>query len=64
MSTTIPVLATDQVFPQADIVAGVLVLVMGFAFHFLGQLYSVLVPGQPRHRPVHDRRRQLSDRHP
>ena len=32
----------DQVFPQANIVAGVLVLAVGFGFHFLGQLYSVL----------------------
>lgn len=32
----------DQIFPGANVVAGVLVLVMGFGFHFVGQLYSVL----------------------
>ena len=32
----------DQIFPHANIVAGVLVLAVGFVFHFLGQLYSVL----------------------
>ena len=32
----------DQIFPQANVVAGVLVLAVGFGFHFLGQLYSVL----------------------
>ena len=31
-----------QVFPYANIVAGVLVLVIGFGFHWLGQLISVL----------------------
>ena len=32
----------DQIFPQANVAAGVLVLAVGFGFHFLGQLYSVL----------------------
>lgn len=32
----------DQVFPGANVVAGVLVLVVGFGFHFGGQLISVL----------------------
>ncbi len=32
----------DQIFPQANLVAGLLVLVVGFGFHFAGQLYSVL----------------------
>ena len=32
----------DQVFPYANIVAGVLVLVVGFGFHWIGQLVSVL----------------------
>ena len=32
----------DQIFPQANVVAGLLVLAVGFAFHFVGQLYSVL----------------------
>ena len=32
----------DQIFPQANMVAGLLVLVVGFGFHFVGQLYSVL----------------------
>ena len=36
------ILALDQIFPYANIVAGVLVLVVAFGFHFLGQLYSVL----------------------
>ncbi len=34
--------ALDQVFPAANVVAGVLVLIVGFGFHFLGQLYSVV----------------------
>ena len=32
----------DQVFPGANVVAGVLVLVVGFGFHFGGQLISLL----------------------
>ena len=32
----------DQVFPYANVVAGVLVLVIGFGFHWIGQLVSVL----------------------
>ena len=32
----------DQVFPHANVVAGVLVLVVGFLFHWIGQLVSVL----------------------
>ena len=31
-----------MVFPYANIVAGVLILVVGFGFHFIGQLISVL----------------------
>ena len=42
MATTTAILAQEQIFPQANIVAGVLVLVVGFGFHFLGQFYSVL----------------------
>jgi hypothetical protein len=42
MSITVPLLAAEQVFPHANIVAGVLVLIVGFGFHFLGQLYSLL----------------------
>ena len=32
----------DQVFPYANIVAGVLVLAVGFIFHWIGQLISIL----------------------
>ncbi len=32
----------DQIFPGANIVAGVLVLVVGFGFHFGGQLISLV----------------------
>lgn len=32
----------DQIFPGANVVAGVLVLIVGFGFHFGGQLVSVL----------------------
>lgn len=32
----------NQVFPYANVVAGVLVLVVGFIFHWIGQLISVL----------------------
>ena len=32
----------DQIFPGANIVAGTLVLIVGFGFHFGGQLISVL----------------------
>jgi hypothetical protein len=32
----------DQIFPYAHIVAGVLVLAIGFGFHWIGQLLSVL----------------------
>jgi hypothetical protein len=32
----------DQVFPYAHVVAGVLVLLVGFVFHWIGQLISVL----------------------
>ena len=32
----------DQVFPYVDIAAGVLVLVVGFIFHWIGQLISIL----------------------
>ena len=31
-----------QIFPYANIVAGVLILIVGFCFHWLGQLVSVL----------------------
>jgi hypothetical protein len=31
-----------QVFPYANIVAGVLVLVVGFTFHWIGQLVSIV----------------------
>ena len=31
----------DQVFPHANVVAGVLVLIVGFGFHFIGQLYWI-----------------------
>ena len=31
----------DQVFPYANVVAGVLVLVVGFVLHWIGQLVSV-----------------------
>jgi len=42
MSHHFAVLVADQIFPQANIVAGVLVLIVGFGLHFLGQLYSLL----------------------
>ena len=32
----------DQLFPYANIVVGILVLIVGFLFHWLGQLISVL----------------------
>jgi hypothetical protein len=32
----------DQIFPYANVVSGVLVLVIGFGFHWIGQLVSVL----------------------
>ena len=32
----------SQVFPYANIVAGLLVLVVGFIFHWIGQLISIL----------------------
>jgi hypothetical protein len=32
----------SQLFPGANIVAGVLVLVVGFVFHWIGQLISIL----------------------
>jgi hypothetical protein len=32
----------DQVFPYASIVAGTLVLAVGFIFHWIGQLVSIL----------------------
>ena len=32
----------NQVFPYANIVTGVLVLIVGFGFHWIGQLISVL----------------------
>ena len=32
----------NQLFPYANIVAGALVLVVGFAFHWIGQLISVI----------------------
>jgi hypothetical protein len=32
----------NQLFPYANVVAGVLVLVVGFAFHWIGQLVSVI----------------------
>jgi hypothetical protein len=35
-------LDVDQIFPGANMVAGVLVLVIGFGFHWLGQLVSIL----------------------
>lgn len=31
-----------QIFPYANIVTGVLVLIVGFGFHWIGQLYSLL----------------------
>ena len=32
----------DQIFPYANIVAGVLVLLVGFVFHWVGQLISIV----------------------
>ena len=32
----------SALFPQANIVAGILILIVGFGFHWLGQLFSVL----------------------
>ena len=32
----------DPIFPYANVVAGALVLVVGFAFHWIGQLISIL----------------------
>ncbi len=32
----------NQIFPFANIVVGVLVLIVGFAFHWIGQLVSVI----------------------
>ncbi len=32
----------NQVFPYANIVTGILVLIVGFGFHWIGQLISVL----------------------
>ena len=32
----------DQIFPYANIIAGVLVLVVGFLFHWVGQLICLL----------------------
>jgi hypothetical protein len=32
----------EQIFPYANIVAGVLVLIVGFGFHWIGQLISIL----------------------
>lgn len=32
----------NSVFPYDNVVAGVLVLVVGFGFHWIGQLVSVL----------------------
>lgn len=32
----------DPLFPQANAVAGILVLIVGFGFHFCGQLLSVV----------------------
>lgn len=32
----------SQVFPHANVVAGTLVLIVGFTFHWIGQLVSVL----------------------
>jgi hypothetical protein len=32
----------DQIFPYANVIAGVAVLIVGFGFHWLGQLISVL----------------------
>ena len=32
----------DQIFPYANVVAGVLVLLVGFGFHFCGQLFSII----------------------
>jgi len=32
----------DQLFPYANVVAGIAVLIVGFGFHFIGQLVSVL----------------------
>lgn len=33
---------TEQVFPYANVVAGVLILIVGFGLHFIGQLISLL----------------------
>jgi len=32
----------DTLFPYANILAGLLVLVVGFLFHFIGQLISLI----------------------
>ena len=32
----------DQIFPGANVVAGVLVLIVAFGFHFVGQLISIV----------------------
>ena len=32
----------EQIFPYANIVVGVLVFLIGFVFHWIGQLVSVL----------------------
>ena len=33
---------TEQVFPYANIVAGILILIVGFGLHFIGQLISLV----------------------
>ncbi|MFC1845982.1 hypothetical protein ACFLYM_01020 [Chloroflexota bacterium] len=33
---------TEQVFPYANIIAGILIFVVGFGFHFIGQLISLI----------------------
>ena len=32
----------DQIFPAANIIAGILVLIVGFLFHWVGQLISLI----------------------
>jgi hypothetical protein len=41
----------DQIFPGANVVAGVLVLIVGFGFHFGGQLTARLVWDRSPHDP-------------
>ena len=32
----------NQVFPYANIIVGILILIVGFGFHFIGQLLSLV----------------------